>query len=217
MLHWSALTDSSLALDLDDCASLGSALVEGEEAPLDTVRTWAADHGFDEARGEALTGLVSKVLARLNLRRYADETRADWRYQKGSFRTDRSKTSRELGLFDCIEAPCVDECPVDQNVPLYMNAVRDGEFAEAVRLTRADNPLPSILGHVCDHLCETTCIRTHLDEPLAIRHMKRFIMEQEGQPLSRCSDPRAVRRWPSSALDRLACRRRRHSPRPASR
>ncbi len=183
VLHWSSLTDSSLALDLDDCASLGSALAEGEGAPLTRVHAWALEHELDVERADALAGLVLKVLARLNLRRYADEVRSDWRYQKGSFRTDRSKTPRALDLFDCIKAPCVDECPVDQNVPLYMNAVRDGDYAEAVRLTRGDNPLPSILGHVCDHLCETTCIRTHLDEPLAIRHMKRFIMEQEGQPI----------------------------------
>ena len=183
VLHWSSLTDSSLALDLDGCASLGAALVELDGAPLERVRAWAIEHDLDEVRAEALAGLVLKVLTRLNLRRYADEVRSDWRYQKGSFRMDHSKTSRELGLFDCITAPCVDECPVDQNVPLYMNAVRDGDYAEAVRLTRSDNPLPSILGHVCDHLCETTCIRTHLDEPLAIRHMKRFIMEQERQPV----------------------------------
>jgi putative selenate reductase len=180
VLHWSALTDSRLDLDLEDCAALGTALVEGEQAPFEIVRRWGQQQGYDE---DALVALVAKVLARLNLRRYAGEVRSDWRYLKGSFRTDHSKTARELQLFDCIEAPCVDECPVDQNVPLYMNAVRDGDYAEAVRLTRADNPLPSILGHVCDHLCETTCIRTHLDEPLAIRHLKRFIMEQEGQPL----------------------------------
>ena len=36
-----------------------------------------------------------------------------------------------------------------------------------------------MLGRVCDHLCENTCIRTHLDQPLAIRQIKRFIMEQE--------------------------------------
>ena len=59
-----------------------------------------------------------------------------------------------------------------------MRAVREGRFDDAVDITRADNPVPSILGRVCDHLCETTCIRTHLDQPLAIRHMKRFIMEQ---------------------------------------
>jgi NADPH-dependent glutamate synthase beta subunit-like oxidoreductase len=36
-----------------------------------------------------------------------------------------------------------------------------------------------MLGRVCDHLCEPVCIRSHLDEPLAIRHIKRFIMEHE--------------------------------------
>ena len=114
-----------------------------------------------------------------NLRRYADAVRRDWRYRKDSFRTDRSKTPRRLELFDCIAAPCLDECPVDQQVPRYMRAVREGDAREAVRITRLDNPLPAVLGRVCDHLCENTCIRTHLDQPLAIRQVKRFIMEQE--------------------------------------
>jgi len=120
--------------------------------------------------------------ARFNLRRYADEVRHGWRYRKDSFRTDRSKTPRVLGYFDCIAAPCLDECPVDQEVPRYMAAVRSGDFREAVRITRLDNPLPAVLGRVCDHLCENTCIRTHLDQPLAIRQIKRFIMEQEMRP-----------------------------------
>ena len=117
-----------------------------------------------------------------NLREYAATVREDWRYRNESFRTDRSKTSRKLGLFDCIEAPCVDECPVSQDVPAYMRAVHEGRFDDAVDITRADNPVPSILGRVCDHLCETTCIRTHLDQPLAIRDMKRFIMSHETWP-----------------------------------
>ena len=123
------------------------------------------------------------MLSRINLRQYAEQVRSDWRYDKHAFRMDRSKTPRALHYFDCIEAPCVDECPVDQKVPQYMNAVRDGNFLEAVRLAREDNPLPSILGRVCDHLCENTCIRTHLDQPLAIRQIKRFIMEHEEQPV----------------------------------
>lgn len=117
--------------------------------------------------------------ARFNLCAYADVVRHDWRYRKDSFRMDHSKTERTLGAFDCIEPPCVDKCPIDQAVPLYMGAVRRGDFDEAIRITRTDNPLPSILGRACDHLCETTCVRTHLDQPLAIRHIKRFIMDQE--------------------------------------
>ncbi len=117
--------------------------------------------------------------ARFNLRAYADRVVADPRYAKATFATGHSKTTRELGAFDCIAAPCLDECPVDQQVPRYMRAVREGDLAEASRITRLDNPLPAILGRVCDHHCEHTCVRTHLDEPLAIRQVKRFIMDAE--------------------------------------
>ncbi|MEE8485288.1 MAG: putative selenate reductase subunit YgfK [Acidimicrobiia bacterium] len=117
-----------------------------------------------------------------NLRVYAEAVRKDWRYLNESFVTSHSKTDRKLGFFDCIEAPCVDECAISQDVPAYMRAVREGRFDDAVDITRADNPVPAILGRVCDHLCETTCIRTHLDQPLAIRDMKRFIMSHETWP-----------------------------------
>ncbi len=147
------------------------------------VRSAAA--GGDPAAAGGFTGAAGgnpaavTAAARFNLHTYADAVRHDWRYRKASFRMDRSKTARTLGAFDCIEPPCVDTCPVDQAVPLYMDAVRRGDLAEAIRITRQDNPLPSILGRVCDHLCETTCIRTHLDQPVAIRQIKRFIMDQE--------------------------------------
>jgi putative selenate reductase len=139
----------------------------------DFIRRTAVANGFD---GEAADATAA---ARFNLRRYAQSVRTDWRYQKASFRTDRSKTTRALGTFDCIEAPCVDMCAIDQQVPRYMDAVGRGEVAEAVRIVREDNPLPVILGRVCDHLCENTCVRTHLDQPLAIRQIKRFIMDRE--------------------------------------
>jgi len=139
---------------------------------------------------QALKGSGSKGVApndihankSINLNNYARLTRRQHRLQKAAFLTSRSKTKRKLDLFDCIEAPCVDRCAIKQKVPQYMNAVRDGEYEEALRLTLSDNPIASMLGRVCDHLCETTCIRTHLDEPLAIREIKRFIMDHETKP-----------------------------------
>lgn len=125
-------------------------------------------------------GLADTAAARLaNLRAYAGQVGKGWRYHKAAFATSHSKTDRRLDLFDCIVAPCTDACPVDQDVPQYMAAVREGRDADAVAITRRDNPVAAILGHVCDHPCELACIRTHYDEPLAIRHMKRFIMDHE--------------------------------------
>jgi putative selenate reductase len=135
---------------------------------------------LDKAEANNLDEFANASLEKL--RTYAVEVREDWRYRNESFLMDRSKTDRKLGLFDCIEAPCVDECAISQDVPAYMRAVREGRFDDAVDITRSDNPIPSILGRVCDHLCETTCIRTHLDQPLAIRDMKRFIMSHETSP-----------------------------------
>jgi NADPH-dependent glutamate synthase beta subunit-like oxidoreductase len=166
--------------DADSLAERLGAL--GDEPVPVMVDRWAVERGYSEHDASTLTVLAIRALTIVNLRSYADGVRSEWRYRMDSFRTHASKTPRDLHLFDCIEAPCVDECPVDQDVPAYMRAVREGRFDDAVEITRGDNPVSAILGRVCDHLCETTCIRTHLDQPLAIRDMKRFIMSHETWP-----------------------------------
>ncbi len=117
-----------------------------------------------------------------NLRRYADETLHEPRLKKDAVDAGRTKTARPLGTFDCIKAPCTDVCPIDQKVPQYMSGVREGRFDDAVDLIRDDNPMAAILGRACNHACESVCIRTHYDEPLAIREIKRFVMDQEHEP-----------------------------------
>ena len=119
-----------------------------------------------------------RAASRLNLRRYAESTLVDSHNRKATFDTSHTKTSRKLDLFDCIRAPCMDECPLDQKVPAYMRAVHTGDFTAALDTVRDDNPIPCVLGRVCDHLCEQTCVRNHLDEPVAIRNIKRFITDR---------------------------------------
>lgn len=125
-----------------------------------------------------------RAAANLDLQEYARQTLDDSLYLKDAVHADNTKTARVLKYFDCIEAPCIDECPLDQKVPEYMRAVRAGEDAEALRIVRQDNPLPCVLGRVCDHLCEHTCIRNHLDEPIAIRDIKRYISDLEVSPVT---------------------------------
>lgn len=153
------------------------------------IREFAYAKAFAGAAPIGATPHDSHANTLINLNLYAQQTRNQHKLQKSAFLTSRSKTERELGLFDCIEAPCVDRCAINQKVPHYMEAVRQGNYREALDLTLADNPVASMLGRVCDHLCETTCIRTHLDEPLAIRDIKRFIMEQEPESQPKSSSP----------------------------
>jgi len=190
LMRDSALSDRGIDLSMAFCEKIGEALtVLNSVRAVEKVRSLAMSAHFDAKQADVIVVAAIEALSRINLRDYANEVRSDWRYQKHSFRMDRSKTPRTLSHFDCIEAPCLDECPIDQKVPQYMGAVREGRFLDAVALTREDNPIPAILGRVCDHLCENTCIRTHLDQPLAIRQIKRFIMNHEEQPVTFIRNP----------------------------
>jgi putative selenate reductase len=117
--------------------------------------------------------------ARSNLRAYAAAVVSEPAYIKDSFDRRHTKTSRRLGLFDCVVAPCTDGCDVDQKVPEYMRLVAAGDLDAAAEITRLDNPLASILGRTCHHPCEPVCLRTHMDQPLAIREIKRYITDHE--------------------------------------
>jgi heterodisulfide reductase subunit A len=74
--------------------------------------------------------------------------------------------------------PCKAACPVQMDVQGYLVLIALGKFKEAYQLIRRTNPLPAICGRVCYHPCETACRRNNLDEPLAIRTLKRFAAEQ---------------------------------------
>ncbi len=76
------------------------------------------------------------------------------------------------------KAACVDACPIHTNVLGYLKHISEGRFRDAYMLIRATNPFPSVCGRVCYAPCEGVCNRGQLDEPLAIRDLKRFAVDQ---------------------------------------
>ncbi len=127
--------------------------------------------------GAESSGLNLLEAARQNLTQYADSLFFHPHLAKDRFDRTDTKGDRTLGLFDCISAPCTDRCAVDQQVPEYMRLVRLGELDRASDVIRQDNPLPAILGRACHHPCEQPCLRNHMDDPLAIREIKRFVTD----------------------------------------
>jgi heterodisulfide reductase subunit A len=75
--------------------------------------------------------------------------------------------------------PCRSSCPAGVNVPGYIGLIKKGKFKEALTMVREENPLPGICGRVCPHPCETECLRSNFDEPVAIDYLKRFIADYE--------------------------------------
>jgi len=71
-------------------------------------------------------------------------------------------------------APCVRACPAGVNVQGYVQLIKQGKYDAAYRLIMEKLPLPGVLGRVCPHPCEYECRRNEVDEPIAIRDLKRF-------------------------------------------
>ncbi len=80
---------------------------------------------------------------------------------------------------DLVHAPCVNACPAGVDVSSYVSLVSQGKYAEALEIHRRRNPFALICGRVCPAFCEDRCRRGMLDDPVAIRHIKRFMADHE--------------------------------------
>jgi heterodisulfide reductase subunit A2 len=75
------------------------------------------------------------------------------------------------------KAACMDACPIHTNVSGYLKHISEGRFQDAYMLIRETNPFPSACGRVCYAPCERVCNRGQMDDPLAIRDLKRFAVD----------------------------------------
>jgi NADH-quinone oxidoreductase subunit F len=75
---------------------------------------------------------------------------------------------------DLVKARCINACPLGQEVPGYISLVEEGRFEEAIRLIHQTNPMPGVLGRVCNHPCMDVCVRAQTDEAINIPKIKRF-------------------------------------------
>lgn len=69
--------------------------------------------------------------------------------------------------------PCREACPAHTDVPAYLRAIRKGELDRAIGIIRERLTFPASLGYVCSRLCEGECKRQYLNQPIAIRELKR--------------------------------------------
>lgn len=77
------------------------------------------------------------------------------------------------------KSPCTAACPGGIQVQGYVALIAQGRFQEALELIRAAIPFPGICGRICTHPCESNCRRAEVDEPVAIRQLKRFVADWE--------------------------------------
>ncbi|MFZ3091194.1 MAG: FAD-dependent oxidoreductase [Nitrospirota bacterium] len=72
---------------------------------------------------------------------------------------------------------CQDACPANTPAGSYVNAIADGDYLLSYAIARGPNPFAPICGLICTHPCEKACRRGSIDEPIAIRALKRFAVD----------------------------------------
>jgi formate dehydrogenase major subunit len=111
--------------------------------------------------------------------------------------TDEVRAARKMALelllsdhyADC-EAPCKVACPAGVDVQTYVSLVANGQYQEAVKVIKETLPMPLSIGRVCPAFCEKECRRKLVEEPIAIRQLKRhaadFDMNSEWNYVPNC-------------------------------
>lgn len=104
----------------------------------------------------------------------------------------------------CLQCPkptCMDGCPVNIDIPGFIQFVADGDFQAAIDLIRDTNALPAVTGRVCpqEEQCEGICTLCKKFEPVAIGRLERFVADWEAAqgplPVPKKFHHQPVRRW----------------------
>lgn len=78
-------------------------------------------------------------------------------------------------------SPCKAACPTHISVQGYVALIAAGKYREALKLIKQENPFPAVCGRVCNHPCESACMRGKVDTPVDIMHLKRFVADLDLQ------------------------------------
>ncbi len=81
----------------------------------------------------------------------------------------------------CKKPSCMKGCPVEINIPSFVNLVAEGHHWEAIAKIKETNSLPAVCGRVCpqEDQCENYCIVGKKGEPVAIGRLERFLADFE--------------------------------------
>lgn len=79
----------------------------------------------------------------------------------------------------CKNKPCTKGCPVQIDIPSFIQQVAEGNFVEAYKIITESSSLPAVCGRVCpqETQCECKCVRGIKGEPVAIGRLERFVAD----------------------------------------
>ncbi len=80
---------------------------------------------------------------------------------------------------NCKNKPCVNGCPVNIDIPAFIQKVKDEDFDGAYDIISASSSLPAVCGRVCpqETQCEGKCVRGIKGDPVGIGRLERFVAD----------------------------------------
>ncbi len=81
----------------------------------------------------------------------------------------------------CKNAQCVQGCPIHNRIPEFIRAIREHNYAEAIRLINERSNLAVICARVCPHTdqCEGACVLSRKGAGIRISKLERFLADKE--------------------------------------
>jgi glutamate synthase (NADPH/NADH) small chain len=93
----------------------------------------------------------------------------------------------------CLQCPkpqCVSGCPVEIDIPAFIQLMKDKQFDEAIKKIKEKNCLPAVCGRVCpqEEQCQKLCVLGKVGDPVSIGRLERFLADWERQTGIVCSE-----------------------------
>jgi formate dehydrogenase beta subunit len=136
---------------------------KGGEGDIELLR-WLGAGVKENAKCDFCPSAITPVLDSLN-------------YYKEEFIKPTGSKRAKSTYMTRVTAPCMEACPAHQDIPGYIELIRNCRYTEALELIKETNCLPQTTGRACVAFCEANCVRNEIDSPLAIRALKRFAAE----------------------------------------
>lgn len=78
-------------------------------------------------------------------------------------------------------APCMENCPLENEVPVALWYIEQGDFLKAAEVYRATSPLPDICGRVCppENSCATGCVLNKRDKGINTAALEQFAADYQ--------------------------------------
>jgi glutamate synthase (NADPH/NADH) small chain len=125
---------------------------------------------FENRSADFVARAISKMLRR----------RSTFEEVNQGFPEDRA-IAEALRCRMCRRPSCMNGCPVEVDIPAFLQAVQQRDFASAAAILKDKNSLPAICGRVCpqENQCEKTCVLARSSRPVAIGRLERFAADWE--------------------------------------